>query len=119
MLVMLTNFSQTFFGTSLTTCKHYQKRIALQGVFLDGDSSQLGKGAGHNRVNMLKVLSSERTLCAKHPFVEGLTQWKVKLIMKKNLSMICYCMFIQYVLLIYNVRNYIIKLAFWDLIFLV
>ena len=79
MLVMLTNFSQTFFGTSLTTCKHYQKRIALQGVFLDGDSSQLGKGAGHNRVNMLKVLSSERTLCAKHPFVEGLTQWKVKL----------------------------------------
>ena len=59
--------------------KHYQKRVALQGVFLDGDSSQLGKGAGHHWVNVLQVLSSERALSAKHPLVEGLTQWKVKL----------------------------------------
>ena len=32
---------------------YYQKRITLKGVFLDGDCSQLGKGAGHHWVNML------------------------------------------------------------------
>ena len=67
--------------------KHYQKRVTLEGVFLDGDGSQLGKGAGHDWVNVLQVLSCERSLSAKHPLVEGLTQCKVKL---KNEKFCCY-----------------------------
>lgn len=59
--------------------KHYQKRITLEGVFLDRNSSQLGKGAGYDRVYVLQILSCERALSAKHPLVEGLTQRKIKL----------------------------------------
>ena len=66
--------------------KHYQKRVTLKGVFLDGNGSQLGKGAGHDRVYVLQVLSCERALSAKHPLVEGLTQRKVKLEWKVNLN---------------------------------
>lgn len=71
--------------------KHYQKRVTLEGVFLDGNGSQLGKGAGHDRVYVLQVLSCECALSAKHPLVEGLTQRKIKLENGKFIRMIhCY-----------------------------